>query len=519
MSAVSTNKKRERQSASQAPARHFGEGRNPATSSFRTPRSGGPESNSAGSNVSKNAYLGDLLTIIRGVTYKKGDASSEPSVDGVPILRATNIQGGALTFDGLVYVPRRYVSDDQLLHVGDIVVAASSGSRSVVGKAAPLKTDWFGSFGAFCFGLRPKSGIDPDYLAWFLQTSEYRRQVSELAAGVNINNLRAKHIEQIPIPVPSLEKQGAIVAEIEKQFTRLDAGVAALRRVQANLKRYRAAVLKAACEGRLVSTEAELAKAEGRTYETGEQLLTRVGGVPTTRAEKRRAGRLWGAGHVPDLTKEEQEALPDGWAWTKVQEIGFDRESAVQVGPMSMKSSDFTDEGLPVLNVGCVQWDRFAESKLDHLPITKASGFDRYRIKAGDVLFTRSGTVGRCAVAQPHQEGWLMTFHLLRARPNPQKCLPAFLRAVFEGAPHIRRQTKAASVGSTRAGFNTNLLANLAVPLPPLAEQTRIVAEVERRLSVIEEMEVAVAANLQRATRLRQSILRKTFASTDQERV
>ena len=63
------------------------------------------------------------------------------------------------------------------------------------------------------------------------------------------------------------------MAEIEKQFTRLEAGVAALRRVQANLKRYRAAVLKAACEGRLVPTEAELAEAgkrESRRFETGE---------------------------------------------------------------------------------------------------------------------------------------------------------------------------------------------------------------------------------------------------------
>ena len=66
------------------------------------------------------------------------------------------------------------------------------------------------------------------------------------------------------------------MAEIEKQFTRLEAGVAALRRVQANLKRYRAAVLKAACEGRLVPTEAELARQEGRTYETGAQLLERI---------------------------------------------------------------------------------------------------------------------------------------------------------------------------------------------------------------------------------------------------
>ncbi len=66
------------------------------------------------------------------------------------------------------------------------------------------------------------------------------------------------------------------MAEIEKQFTRLEAGVAALRRVQANLKRYRAAVLKAACEGRLVPTEAELAKAENRKFETGEELLARI---------------------------------------------------------------------------------------------------------------------------------------------------------------------------------------------------------------------------------------------------
>ena len=67
-----------------------------------------------------------------------------------------------------------------------------------------------------------------------------------------------------------------IVAEIEKQFTRLEAGVAGLRRVQANLKRYRAAVLKAACEGKLIPTEAELARQEGRTYETGTQLLERI---------------------------------------------------------------------------------------------------------------------------------------------------------------------------------------------------------------------------------------------------
>lgn len=339
----------------------------------------------------------------------------------------------------------------------------------------------------------------------------YLSAINAQTPSVTVKHLSSRTVAEIPLPLPTLPEQRRIVAEIEKQFTRLEAGVSALRRIQANLKRYRAAVLKAACEGRLVPTEGELSKQEGRAFESGAELLASVSDIAPSEAKPRRAGRLWGAGHVPDLTDEERLTMPRGWVWTKVRDLGFDPESAVQVGPMSMKSEDFTEDGVPVLNVGCVQWDRFEESKLDHLPAVKASDFERYRIKPGDVLFTRSGTVGRCAVAQPHQDGWLMTFHLLRARPNPRKCLPAFLRTVFEGAPHIRRQTKAASVGSTRAGFNTNLLANLAVPLPPLAEQTRIVAEVERRLSVVEELEAVVSANLQRATRLRQSILQKAF--------
>ena len=66
------------------------------------------------------------------------------------------------------------------------------------------------------------------------------------------------------------------MAEIEKQFTRLEAGVGSLKRVQTALKRYRASVLKAACEGRLVPTEAELARRESRSYESATTLLARI---------------------------------------------------------------------------------------------------------------------------------------------------------------------------------------------------------------------------------------------------
>ena len=74
-------------------------------------------------------------------------------------------------------------------------------------------------------------------------------------------------LSAVTLEVPPLAEQHRIVVEIETQFTRLDASVAALRRAQANLKRYRASVLKDACEGRLVPTESELSRSEGRDYE------------------------------------------------------------------------------------------------------------------------------------------------------------------------------------------------------------------------------------------------------------
>src|SRR5205823_9902944 len=83
-------------------------------------------------------------------------------------------------------------------------------------------------------------------------------------------------LRSMEFPMPPKPEQYRIVGEIEKQFTRLDAAVAAMKRVQANLKRYRATVLKTACEGRLVPTEAELVRKERRSYETGDQLLARI---------------------------------------------------------------------------------------------------------------------------------------------------------------------------------------------------------------------------------------------------
>jgi type I restriction enzyme, S subunit len=138
-------------------------------------------------------------------------------------------------------------------------------------------------------------------------------QLARLDRSTAIPSLSRDDYDARVVQFPdSLTEQQLILAEIEKQFTRLEAGVAALRRVQANLKRYRGAVLKAACEGRLVPTEAELAKTGKRKakFETGEELLARI------LAERR---QNWnGRGKYQEPAKPDPDHLPilvAGWAW------------------------------------------------------------------------------------------------------------------------------------------------------------------------------------------------------------
>ena len=132
------------------------------------------------------------------------------------VLRANNITDQGLFFGDLTYVPSARVSAKQLLRVGDVVIAASSGSLSVVGKAAPVVADIEAGFGAFCKVLRPNAKVQHSYFAHFFKTRDYRQRISSLAAGANINNLRNEHLDNLLIPLPPLEEQRRIAAILDQ---------------------------------------------------------------------------------------------------------------------------------------------------------------------------------------------------------------------------------------------------------------------------------------------------------------
>ena len=159
--------------------------------------------------------VGELAIQVRGVTYKAAEASKTPQSGTVAVVRAGNIVDGELTNDDLVYVPASRVAEKQWLKKGDVLIATSSGSLDVVGKAARVRRDEQLAFGAFCKVLRPTPRVDAGYFAHYFQTTPYRRHVERVAEGANINNLRNDDLANIQISLPPKEEQRRIAAVLD----------------------------------------------------------------------------------------------------------------------------------------------------------------------------------------------------------------------------------------------------------------------------------------------------------------
>ena len=155
----------------------------------------------------------ELVKQVRGVSYKPGDLHNELNENSVILLRANNIDDGQINFDDVVYVDKSKVSFEQYLKTGDVLICASSGSKNLVGKAASVRMDKECTFGAFCKAVRPKEGFE-DYIGIYFQSPIYRRKISDVALGANINNIRNEHIDSLDIPVYSEMEQEDIVKKM-----------------------------------------------------------------------------------------------------------------------------------------------------------------------------------------------------------------------------------------------------------------------------------------------------------------
>ena len=157
------------------------------------------------------AKVKDIAVQIRGVSYHPEDLHDNLDEDSVVLLRANNIKDGKLILDDVVYVSKSKVAEQQYLQTGDILICASSGSKELVGKAAfvdLVKNPM--TFGAFCKVVRPQPEYS-EYLGHYFNSPVYRRKISALSAGANINNIKNEHIDNLDIQLVDEKERREII--------------------------------------------------------------------------------------------------------------------------------------------------------------------------------------------------------------------------------------------------------------------------------------------------------------------
>ena len=346
-------------------------------------------------------------------------------------------------------------------------------------------------------------GVSAKYVAHALRGSSQRILRQCAKHGTTVASVDTNALLDFEIPMVGFSEQEAVVAELEKQFSRLDEAVANLQRVKANLKRYKASVIKAAVEGRLVETEASIAHREGRSYESGEQLLQRI-------LEERRS--KWpGKGKykepLPAATAE-LPTLPEGWTWARLDCI-----AALKGGiTVDSKRVDPNAQAVPYLRVANVQRGFIDLSEVKFINAS-ASDIADLRLENGDVLFNEGGDrdkLGRGWIWESQLADCIHQNHVFRARMYLGAMSPKLVSwwGNTFGKDYFLRVGKQTT---NLASINLGKLSEFPVPVPPQAEQLRMVLEIERLLSVVDEVETEVDTNLKRAQALRQSILGTAF--------
>jgi len=379
------------------------------------------------------ARVADLAEQIRGVTYAKEDAASNPRPGYLPVLRAGNIADDGLVFDDLVFVPAGRITPTQKIRRNDVVIAASSGSLDVVGKAARALSDFDGGFGAFCKVLRPGPGIDPAYFAHFFRTREYRQRVSALAAGVNINNLRNEHLDEFRIPLPPLPEQRRIAEILDKAD--------ALR----------------------VKRRAALAQLDTLTLSIFLDLF----------------------GDAGENSK--------GWPLQRVSDYVAEFQGGKSIESESDESVETRNR---VLKISAVTGMKFLVHESKPAPDSYEPPIEHF-VRPGDLLFSRANTtelVGAVAYVNSTPQNILLPDKLWRfVWRQPIKVEPFFVWALFQ-TPTIRREIERRATGTSGSMKNISQekVFGISTILPPL----RLQQEFARRVASVEKIKAAHCASL-----------------------
>lgn len=285
----------------------------------------------------------------------------------------------------------------------------------------------------------------------FVQRHFRHEAEANMTGAVGQRRVPKFFLEEYRLPLPPLPEQQRIVAKIEELFSEIDAGIREVEAALLRLKTYRQAVLNEFIDDDSLDT-------------------ARLGNIASIRG---------GVTKGRDLDGQPTISLP------------YLRVANVQDGFLNLREMKYID----VLQ----------------------SDLDKYRLIENDILFTEGGDkdkLGRGTIWRAEIADCIHQNHIFRARVDQRVVNPIYVTYASKTTKAKRYFYKVAKQTTNLASINMTQLCDLEIPLPDLATQTQIVQEIEARLSEADALEKTLRTELQRAERLRQSVLKQAFAGT-----
>jgi len=432
----------------------------------------------------ETAMLSDVADVILGQSPPSSTYNTEEN--GLPFFQ------GRTEFGDLFPTARKYCSaPNKIAEADDILISV----RAPVGPTN-LATEK-SCIGRGLAAIRPHGDSPSRYFLYYLRSIE--NELAGKGTGTTFQAISGKILRETEIAIAPLPEQRRIVARIEELFSRLDAGVAALRHAKAQLQRYRQSVLAAAVTGQLTQAWRE----QHPDTEPAEELLERI----LDQRQKQWSGRGKYRSALEPESPADLPSIPENWTWTTIDAL-----TTSKVGN-AFKSAEFSASGVRLLRGENIEPGALRWVKTRFWPESRVEEFKDLLIEAGDVIVAMdrplisSGL--KVAVAKESDTPCLLVQRVTRLRPI-EPITATFLFTNVNTKRFID-QLIGNQTGTQLPHITEKGIRSFAVALPPLAEQYQIVSEVESRTTAIDHLETELDRQITRSNRLRQATLSEAF--------
>ena len=417
-----------------------------------------------------NGWVWTSLGVVADYTNGRAFKSSEWEDTGRPILRIQNLTRST----NETHYYSKPIEEKYLVKDGDLLISWSATLGAFIhrGREAVLNQH--------IFKVTPH--IDKMFL--FYLVSAHIQQLKDVVHGSGMQHITKDRFQSSPIPLPPLFEQRRVVSKIEELFSFLVAGVESLRKVKAQLKRYRQVVLKYAFEGKL--TEAWRKTHKAPTDSSKPHLETNQ--QPNESSDLR--------------------ALPAGWKWIRIQSIAR-ITGGLTKNPQRAKYS----LKMPYLRVANVYAGKLLLDEIKYIGVS-GEEVDKLRLSKGDLLIVEGNgsveQIGRVAIWEGQISPCVHQNHIIKIRLAEivdSKYVLYWLLSP-DGRAYIKR------VASSTSGLYTlsiSKVSALPIPYASQVERYQIVEAIEQNLSVLEHVEEYLPTLFLLADRLGQSILKRAF--------